>query len=548
MFRNRLSRLSSMLLCLLSFGRTLYGDTFKVLNTADSGPGSLRQAMLDADAHTGPDLIVFNIPATDPHYDATIGVWSIRPVEQLPVLYHPATIIDGNSQALFIGRDTNPFGPEIEIDGSLSPYRTSGIRIQTDGVEVLSLTINRFKEGSGISFDKSNGGRVAGCYVGVDPTGMKAASNGYGISLYKSSHINLQPDHGIPNIVSGNPVAGITITDSSYHNEVSGNIVGLNRTASDTIGNSYYGGYGGVRISTRSDSNTIVNNLIGGNKRVGVYLFSASDNLIADNYIGTDRKWMRKFPNVSGGISIKSDAADLPLTRSTGNRIVNNYIGNHSYYGIAIENQASYYNTISANIISNNGNLGILLSDGANRAVEAPIITSISTDRISGNSRPRCRIEIFNDKAREGRLYLGSTQTDINGVFSLATTGFPPLPYVTATATDPDGNTSWFSQPLATGVQTESHESLGMISQLEQNYPNPFNAGATIGFTLAKRGRTRISLFDIQGRCIGMILDEELPPGERSFHIDASELPSGVYFYRLEQAGLVLSRKFMVLK
>ncbi len=537
-----------MFLCFLCFGRSLYGDTFKVIHTADSGPGSLRQAMIDAEAHIGSDLIIFNIPASDPHYDATIGVWSIRPVAQLPVLYGQAIIIDGNSQALFIGRDTNPFGPEIEIDGSLSDYRNSGIRIQADGVEVLSLTINRFKEGSGISFDESNGGRVAGCYVGVDPTGMKAASNGYGISIYKSSHISIQPDHGIPNIVSGNPVAGITITDSSYHNEVSGNIVGLNRTASDTIGNSYYGSYGGVRISTRSDSNSVINNIIGGNKWDGVYLFSASDNLIADNCIGTDREWTTKFPNLGGGIAIRSDAADLPLTRSTGNRILNNIIGNHSYYGITIENQASYYNTISANIISNNGNLGIRLSDGANQAVEAPTITSISANSISGNSKPRCRIEIFNDHAREGRLYLGSTQTDINGVFSLATAGFPPLPYVSATATDPLGNTSWFSQPLATGVQAESHEPVGMIFRLEQNYPNPFNAGTTIGFTLGKQGRTNISLFDIQGRCIGVILDEELPPGEHSLHLNAGELPSGVYFYKLEQAGLAWSQKLIVLK
>jgi len=75
--------------------------------------------------------------------------------------------------------------------------------------------------------------------VGVDPTGMTAASNSYGISIYMSSHINIQPHNRTPNIVSANPVAGITITDSSNHNEVFGNIIGLNRTASDTIGNSH---------------------------------------------------------------------------------------------------------------------------------------------------------------------------------------------------------------------------------------------------------------------------------------------------------------------
>ncbi len=548
MIRNRLTRLISIVLYFLFFSTRLFSDTFKVTTTADLGPGSLRQAMSDANGHIGSDLIIFNIPMSDPHYNAAIGVWTIRPVEQLPVLYDRATIIDGSSQALFIGKDTNPFGPEIEIDGSLSLYRNSGIRIQTDSVEILLLTINRFKEGSGISFDQSHGGRVAGCYVGVDPTGMTAASNSYGISLYKSSHINIQPHNGTPNIVSANPVAGITITDSSYHNDVSGNIVGLNRTASDTIGNSHYGRYGGVRISTRSDSNTVVNNLIGGNRWSGIYLFSASNNLIADNCIGTDRGWTKKFPNVAGGITVKSDAADLPLNRSTGNSILNNIIGNHSQYGISIENQASYYNTMSANIISNNSNLGIRLSDGANKAVEAPTITAISDNSISGTAKPGFRIEIYNDKTREGRLFLGATHADMNGLFSLTTIGYPPMPYVTATATDPDGNTSWFSQPMATGVQAESHELVGMTFRLGQNYPNPFNDGTTIEFTIPKRGRVSISLFDVHGRCIGKILNGELPPGEHSLHLNAGKLPSGVYFYKLENVGLVLSRKFIVLK
>lgn len=551
MSKIRLTPLS--FLCFLFLLTRLYGDSFKVTTTADSGPGSLRQAITDANGHIGSDLITFNIPTSDPHYNANTGVWTIRPAEQLPVLYDQATIIDGRSQALFIGRDTNPFGPEIEIDGSLSAYRNSGIRIQTDGVEILLLTINRFKDGSGISFDQSDGGRVGGCYVGVDPTGMTAAPNSYGIVVYSSSHINIQPQDGTPNIVSANPVAGITITDSSYHNDVSGNIVGLNRTASDTIGNSYYGAYGGVCISTRSDSNTVVNNLIGGNKWAGVCLFSASDNLIADNCIGTNREWTEKFPNVAGGIAILSDAADLPLNRSTGNLIRNNVIGNHSQYGISIENQASYNTTLSANAISNNSNLGIRLSDGANKAVEAPAIASISPSIISGTAKPGFRIEIFNDKANEGKLLLGSAITDRSGHFSLATTGYPLLPYVTATATDPDGNTSWFSKPLATGVQTAPQEPVGMTFRLEQNYPNPFNLGTTIGFTVPQQGFVSISLFDVHGRCIGVILNDEMTPGDHSFHFNANDLPSGIYFYRLTALGIdgrsqQLTRKLMVMK
>src|SRR4051812_8214029 len=87
-------------------------STFAVLNTLDSGPGSLRQAILDANAATGPDTIAFNISGP--------GVHTIQPLSQLPTITDAVTI-DGYSQP---GASPNTLASgddaalQIEINGA----------------------------------------------------------------------------------------------------------------------------------------------------------------------------------------------------------------------------------------------------------------------------------------------------------------------------------------------------------------------------------------------------------------------------------------------
>src|SRR5207245_1749761 len=81
--------------------RTLL-STYMVNATADSGPGSLRQAILDANATgTGtaaiPDLIQFNIPTSDPGYNSATGTFTIQPLSHLPTVTDMASI-NGYSQ------------------------------------------------------------------------------------------------------------------------------------------------------------------------------------------------------------------------------------------------------------------------------------------------------------------------------------------------------------------------------------------------------------------------------------------------------------------
>jgi hypothetical protein len=84
--------------------------------------------------------------------------------------------------------------------------------------------------------------------------------------------------------------------------------------------------------------------------------------------------------------------------------------------------------------------------------------------------------------------------------------------------------------------------------RLEQNYPNPFNPSTTIEFALPKRTSVTLKLFDLLGREVTTLVDEELQPGEYKVTFEAEGLPSGVYFYRIQTEGLVRTKKLMLLK
>src|SRR5947208_7564171 len=103
-------KIRALILCALIvlLPLSVKANTFTVTTTSDIGTGSLRQAITDANAHAGPDTIVFNIPVNDPGFNGT--VFTIKPLSALPPLTDANTTIDGATQTAFTG-DTNPSGP-----------------------------------------------------------------------------------------------------------------------------------------------------------------------------------------------------------------------------------------------------------------------------------------------------------------------------------------------------------------------------------------------------------------------------------------------------
>jgi hypothetical protein len=101
------------------------------------------------------------------------------------------------------------------------------------------------------------------------------------------------------------------------------------------------------------------------------------------------------------------------------------------------------------------------------------------------------------------------------------------------------------------GASSVSNEAGGPAAfRLEQNYPNPFNPVTTITFTILPRGARAVSLrvYDLLGRRVATLVDDVRESGVYSVPFDASTIASGVYLYRLEAGGSVLTKKLMVLR
>lgn len=84
--------------------------------------------------------------------------------------------------------------------------------------------------------------------------------------------------------------------------------------------------------------------------------------------------------------------------------------------------------------------------------------------------------------------------------------------------------------------------------KLEQNYPNPFNPVTNIGLKIAERGFVSLKLYDISGREVKQLVNEDLNAGIYNIDLDASDLPSGIYFYKLQANKFSETKKMIIIK
>lgn len=84
--------------------------------------------------------------------------------------------------------------------------------------------------------------------------------------------------------------------------------------------------------------------------------------------------------------------------------------------------------------------------------------------------------------------------------------------------------------------------------ELKQNYPNPFNPVTTIGYSLDKPGKVSIKVYDITGRLISVLVDENKTAGQFNVTWDATAFSSGVYFYKLEALGVTVAKSLTLIK
>jgi hypothetical protein len=83
---------------------------------------------------------------------------------------------------------------------------------------------------------------------------------------------------------------------------------------------------------------------------------------------------------------------------------------------------------------------------------------------------------------------------------------------------------------------------------LHQNYPNPFNPTTTISFSLPAMTQVTLKVFDIMGRVVTTLLNEQMSGGEYSVSFEGGKFASGIYFYRLQAGSDLQTRKMILLK
>ena len=555
--------------------------TFTVTNTNDSGAGSLRQAMLDANANPGDDVITFNIPGG--------GVQTITPASALPGATE--VTIDGYTQP---GSSANTNAPDqgtnavivIEIDGTNTGI-TQGSAVfiigPPGGTTIRGLAINRGHDG--ILIDGAPDVKVEGCFIGTDPTGevpvgnadagilvdtaanatiggaTPAARNVISVNALDgiliragSGHVvegnlmgtNAAGTAALPgtqtgvevvlsasdvriggttaaerNVISGNSGGGIRLRDPVTSSVVEGNFIGTDVTGTLPVGNAAYG------ISMEGPSNTIGGGAGNGNvvaaSGVDGIDISANGTIVLGNWIGTSSQLQAgPLGNAGWGIMINGNNSVIGgFALGQGNTIRDNGTG---FFG-GIRVQSGNGNAISGNDIWLNAGLGIDIGtigvdandpldgdSGPNNMQNFPIITSAvqvaNGTEVQGvlhaAASTTYRLEFFGNPAcsahpqdfLQGSFPIGFTMVTASSVTGVATfdvvvPGFGDS--VTATATDPAGNTSEFSQRMVFSVAPTSGDSAG--GALIAVHGTDFLDGATVSVGPAAASNVVVSSF-----------------------------------------------------
>jgi hypothetical protein len=98
-------------------------------------------------------------------------------------------------------------------------------------------------------------------------------------------------------------------------------------------------------------------------------------------------------------------------------------------------------------------------------------------------------------------------------------------------------------------VTTSTEETtLPATYRLSQNFPNPFNPTTTIHFTVPKPDKTKLAIYDVNGKLVRELVNGETPAGHHKITFDARGLVSGLYFYRLEAGAYISTRKMVLAK
>ncbi|MGB5539518.1 MAG: DUF2341 domain-containing protein [Gammaproteobacteria bacterium] len=420
--------------------------TYTVTTLADSGAGSLRQAITDANASGGADTIEFTVTG------------SITLVTGLPAISQPVNI-DATTAPGYVGE------PLVILDGSAVTGNGLTFQSGADGSSVQGLAIVDFT-GNGIQINSgADGISITGNWIGTTGNGSIGVGNSNnGINVQGANTIIGGTGANDGNVITNNGNEGINVTGTGATGTViQGNIIGLDPDGSTGSGN----GDVGIALLSGADNTTIggttveARNIISNNYE-GIEI-NSSNNIVQGNYIGTDITGTLDRGNRSDdGIEIQNNATGNLIGGTTPG--AGNLIAFNALDGINIVNGSG--NAVLGNEIYSNGDQDIDIGVGANSSQSAPSLSfaSVTENQItvsgilSAAVNDYFRVEFFAESGGV-QAYIGfaNVTTDGAGNATINATLDASIAVgatIKATATDSDAGYTAFtnSSELSAGV------------------------------------------------------------------------------------------------
>jgi hypothetical protein len=390
----------------LAFGQAQIARAadFTVTNINDSGSGSLREAITQANATVGPDSISFAIPGTGTH--------TINLLTALPVITDPVTITAETEEGWVAAGTATAASLRVEINGASIAGSTTGLTFGagSSGSVVRGLVINRFTVGVDL---QSNNNTIRGSVIGLSLAG--AATPG---SMQTGVQINNASGNTIGgtvvsarNVISGMEATGIAISGATAsNNKIWGNFIGtatsgasaISRTSTAAISitdapNTQIGGAGAAR------------NIIAGNLGNGVNVSgaSATGTLIQGNYIGVNRTGNAAVGNAIGVYIL--NAPNTQIGSSTPG--LGNIISGNAQDGIRVQGTSSPATTIRGNSIG----VGITGTEDLGNTANGIYILNSGNNVIGGTTAEERNIISGNNGAGIVIQGIASSNTTLRG-------------------------------------------------------------------------------------------------------------------------------------
>ncbi len=303
--------------------------TYTVTTTNDSGAGSLRQAITDANNNAGTDSIVFSVGSGS----ITISLSSVLPSITGTV------ILDGWTQPGFSST------PIIIIDANGVTGDGIVLTSTADNSVIRGLVLRDFV-GDGIQINSgSSGNTIAGNYIGSfgaggTDLGVNESNTAIGINILGDNNTIGGTTAASRNVIGGNQSHGIRITGAgAFSNIVLGNYIGTDATGLVDVGNSL----NGIYIDSSATNNTIggltaaSRNIIAGNDNAGIAVDNSgtTGNLIIGNYIGLGANGTTSLGNTHNGVHFNTSGANTVGSTDANGR---NIISSNAIHGIGVDN------------------------------------------------------------------------------------------------------------------------------------------------------------------------------------------------------------------